>query len=110
MIYTPDVCIQGDYNFYPETQDGLINAYSRRKQIMKVISKLRFMTRASEYAHFKHPERMPHWLQNVKWEDDFTIPGKRIKWQRLKLFQPKVGEFSVSILKRTFEKSARVKG
>lgn len=108
MIYTPDVCIKGDYNFYPETQQGLVEAYSRRKDLMKMISKLRFMTRASEYAHFKNPDRMPHWLKNVTWEDDFKIPGKRIKWQRLKLFQPKVGEFSVSILKRTFEKSARV--
>lgn len=108
MIYTPDIMIEGDYQFYPETQDGLVNAYTYRKDLMKVISKLRFMTRASEYAHYKNPERMPAWFKNVKWEEDFTMPGKRIKWQRLKLFQPKVGEHSVSILKRQYTKSARV--
>ena len=66
------------------------------------------MTRASEFAHFKNPERLPGWLKNVKWESDFTIPKKRKKWDRLKLFQTKPGELSVSILKREFMKSATV--
>ncbi len=108
MIYTPKTFIKGDYHFYPETQKGLLAAYGDRKELMRVISKLRFMTRASEYAHFQSPDRMPAWFKNVKWEDDFVIPGKKNKWQRLKLFQPAVGEQSVSILKRTFMKSARV--
>ncbi|MCK5600565.1 hypothetical protein KAR91_01780, partial [Candidatus Pacearchaeota archaeon] len=69
---------------------------------------LRFMTRASEYAHYRNSDRMPAWLKNVAWEEDFVEPGKRTKWERLKLFQPKVGEQSVSILKRTFVKSATV--
>ena len=108
MIYTPKTFIEGDYEFYPETQKGLTTAYGDRKALMKVISRLRFMTRASEYAHYKNPDRMPAWFKNVKWEEDFSIPGKRIKWQRLKLFQPKVGEQSISILKRQYQKSARV--
>lgn len=108
MIYTPEVLLQGDYEFYPETQEGLIRAYADRKGLNAIISRLRFMTRASEYAHYKNPDRMPAWFKNVKWEEDFTIPGKRIKWQRLKLFQPAVGEHSVSILKRQYQKSARV--
>ncbi len=108
MIYTPETFITGSYHIYPETQKGLVAAYNDRKDLMKVITKLRFMTRASEYAHYTNPDRMPAWFKNVKWEDDFVMPGKKIKWQRLKLFQPKVGEHSVSILKRTYTKSARV--
>jgi len=108
MVYTPDTFRSGTYHIYPETQKGLVAAYTDRKELMKVNSKLRFMTRASEYAHYINPERMPSWFKNVKWEEDFVMPGKRIKWQRLKLFQPAVGEHSVSILKRTYIKSARV--
>ena len=48
---------------------------------------------------------MPHWLENVKWENDYVVPGKRIKWERLVLFQPGVGKRSVSIRKRNYEKS-----
>jgi hypothetical protein len=107
-IFAPDSVFVGDYSFYPETQKGMLDAYNGRKAIMKAISKLRFMTRASEYAHFKNPDRMPAWLKNVKWEDGFVEPGKRTKWERLKLFQPAVGEQSVSILKRTYTKAATV--
>lgn len=107
-IHMPETFIEGDYTFYPELQAGLLDAYNSRKELNKVISSLRFMTRASEYAHYKNPDRMPHWFKNVEWEKDFVEPGKRMKWERLKLFQPKVGERSVSILKRTFTKSATV--
>ncbi len=108
MIYVPDSNITGEYKPLEEKSGALHDAYVKRKSYTTTIAKLRFMTRASEYAHYMNQDRMPAWLKNVKWEDDFTIPGKRIKWQRLKLFQPKVGEHSVSILKRTFTKKARV--
>ena len=107
-IYIPKTFIEGDYSFYKESTEDLYKAYITRKEFNKATSALRFMTRASEYAHFKNPDIMPYWLKNVAWEEDFVEPGKRTKWQRLKLFQPKVGEQSISILKRTFEKSARV--
>jgi hypothetical protein len=111
MIFIPDTEIKEDYDFYPTDQEGLVNAYNRRKRLLYgVIPSLRFMTRASEFAHYKHPDRFPAWMRGTKWEEDFTIPGKRIKWQRLKLFQPKVGTQSISILKRSFEKSATVSG
>jgi hypothetical protein len=107
-IYMPASQIQGDYEFIPSTQEALVNAYNKVKEYRKAISKLRFMTRASEFAHYNNPDRFPAWIKNANWEADFVEPGKRTKWQRLKIVQPKVGERSVSLLKRTFEKSATV--
>jgi len=108
MVYIPEQKYSGEYPKYPDTQEGLLAAYQKRKALNNVISRLRFMTRASEYAHYTNSERMPAWIKNVQWEDGFKMPRKRIEWQRLKLFQDKVGEHSISILKRTFTKKARV--
>lgn len=109
MIYIPETKIIGDYPEVEFNQTNLIDCYNKRKQyVYGVIPALRFMTRASEYAHYMNPERFPAWIKNVKWESDFVIPGKRKKWDRLKLFQDAVGEFSVSILKRRYQKSATV--
>jgi len=107
-IFIPSSKIKGEYQKCEETTDALVNAYNRRKELNAIVKKLRFMTRASEYAHYKNPERMPSWIKGVSWETGFKEPGKRIQWERLKLFQDKVGEFSISILKRSFEKSATV--
>lgn len=109
-IYIPETHIYGDYEFVDMTQEALVKAYNTSKSYTySIIPKLRFMTRASEYAHYKNPDRMPAWIQNVNWESGFKIPPRgRTQWDRLKLFQPKVGEHSVSILKRSFEKSATV--
>lgn len=107
-IHIPDAETKNDYPTVEYNQENLISIYKLRKEYNKAISALRFMTRATEFAHNQHPERFPSWIKNVDWESDFTIPGKRIKWNRLKLFQTKPGEFSVSILKRNYEKSATV--
>jgi len=107
-VYIPKTFIEGEYTSYDYTTEDLVNAYTLRKAYNKVISSLRFMTRASEYAHSFNPDRMPYWMKNVVWEKDFVEPGKRTKWDRLKLFQPAVGQQSVSILKRMYEKSAQV--
>lgn len=73
-----------------------------------IIPKLSFSTRITEYAFYKHGmknaggEKMPTWLSGgTKWERDFKLPKKKIKWDRLKLMQPNVGELSVGIRKRT---------
>jgi hypothetical protein len=108
-IYMPASQIQGDYELLQETEEALICAYNTVSEYRKAISKLRFMTRASEFAHYKNPNNFPSWLKHVEWENDFIEPGKRTKWQRLKIVQPKVGEHSVSILKRSFEKSVSVR-
>ncbi len=109
-IYIPETQISGDYNFIKETQKELVSAYKTRNYyVYTLVPALRFMTRASEYAHYKHPDRFPSWLKNVKWEPGFKIPPRgRTEYERLKLFQPKVGEHSVSILKRCYTKSATV--
>ena len=91
-------------------QKNLVEITDRRKYFLyKVIPKLRFMTRATELAFYKYGNNnmFPSWLGNVKWES-YTIPGKRIKWDRLVLFQPGVGERAISIRKREFEKSEMV--
>jgi len=109
-VYMPDTQFSGQYPMLEETQDMLVSAYKTRKFFTYIaIPKLRFMTRASEYAHYKAPDRMPAWIKNVSWEDGFKIPPRgRTEYQRLKLFQDKVGEHSISLLRRTYEKKARV--
>ncbi len=91
-----------------DTQDGLVEAYETRKKYQSYIKALRFMTRATEYAHSKAPSNFPAWIKGAKWEADFKIPGGRTKWERLKLFQDEVGEHSISLLRRWYEKSAKV--
>lgn len=109
VIYIPKSQISGDYIDIEHNQKNLVDSYRTRTSfIYNILPSLRFMTRASEFAHFKNSDRMPAWLKNVKWESDFVMPGKRIKWDRLKLFQAKVGEHSISILKREYEKSTTV--
>jgi len=109
-IYIPETHIAGDYAMVETSQEGLVSSYkTRNSYVYGLIPTLGFMTRASEYAHYKHPDRMPAWLKNINWEAGFKIPPRgKTEWDRLKLFQPKVGEHSVSILKRTYEKSATV--
>lgn len=109
-VFIPEAKYKGTYPFVPETQEALVSVYNTRKDfVYKALPQLRFMTRASEYAHFKNPDRFPAWMKNVKWEDGFKIPPRgRALYQRLKLFQDQVGEHSVSLLKRTYQKSATV--
>jgi hypothetical protein len=107
-IYIPSTQTEGAYPTYEDGQENLIRCYNLRKDYYKIIEKLRFMTRATEYAHYEKPALMPAWLKNVNWESGFREPKKRTDWQRLKLFQPKVGEYSISILKRSYAKSTTV--
>ena len=108
-IFIPDVSITGTYTSLPETQTALVEAYRKRKEMTyKILPKLRFMTRASEFAHFQNPDRFPAWIKNVSWENNFKLPKGRTLYQRLKLFQDKVGQQSISLIKRVYEKSATV--
>jgi len=93
------------FSIYEHNQENLIKLSNlRRYYIYNLIPKLRFATRATELSYYKSQQNMPSWLENVKWEKDYVIPGKRIKWERLVLFQPGVGERAVSIRKRNYEK------
>lgn len=108
-VYIPDAEFSGEFPTLNNTQKNLVMAHEYRNQLLfKDIPKLRFMARATEYSHYIAQDRFPAWMQNVKWEDGFSVPGGRIKWERCKLFQTKPGEFSVSLLRRTYEKSSQV--
>lgn len=107
-VFVPESCIIGEYEKYPLGMAELALAYQKRKALNRAIGRLRFMTRATEMAHFQNPAALPSWLQGVTWEDGFKKPGGRTTWKRLKLYQPAVGEYSVSILKREYEKSQTV--
>jgi hypothetical protein len=107
-IHIPEAQYKGDYPIIDKTQHALVDAYRIRKRYMKMITSLRFSCRAAEYAHYKAPDRLPAWIRNESWEEGFKIPGGKIAWQRLKLFQPVVGQHAVSILKRETTKAKQV--
>jgi len=108
-VYIPDVEFVGSFPVMKNTQEDLLDAYDHRKKLLYgTIPRLRFMTRATEYAHYIAQNRFPAWIKNAEWESGFVIPGKRTKWDRLKLFQTKPGEMAVSLLKRTYDKSTQV--
>jgi len=107
-VYIPTSQFKNNFKVLENSQENLISAYRKRRQLNKSLERLRFMTRATEYAHFQAPNNLPGWMKNVKWEPDFKIPGGRIKWDRMKLFQANVGEYSVSIIKRQYQKSTTV--
>jgi len=98
----------GEYKVPKANQKNMMELYNRQKRYGKILSNLRFMIRATEFSHYSNPENFPAWLKNTKWEPNYVEKGKRIKWQRLVLFQPGVGETAWSILKRTYEKSTEV--
>ena len=92
-----------------KNQANLVKLYKlRNSYIYSIIPKLRFMTRATELAHFKSPDLFPFWLENTEWESDYKLKGKKKVWDRLVLFQPKPFQQGVSIRKREYEKSERV--
>lgn len=77
-----------------------------------IIPILNFSARITEYAFYKYGqkieggEKMPAWLSGgTEWERNFKFPKKRVEWDRLKLLQPGVGEYSVAIRKRLKTKS-----
>lgn len=99
------------YENYEFTQENLIKLTDKRKYLFDtVLPHLRFHTRITEFAFYKYgrDKELPSWMENITWEKDFVPKGKRTKWDRLVLFQPKVGEFGVSIRKRLYEKSETV--
>ena len=108
-IFIPEIGLSGTWPSLEQNQKSLVETYQKRKRLSHFKDSLMFMTRATEYAHYKNPDRMPHWIQNVEWEDGFKESSRsRTEWQRLKLFQPEVGKHAVSIIKRTYDKAARV--
>jgi hypothetical protein len=98
-----------DFIEYDFNSNNLLKVDRLWKKYGKDVAKLQFMTRATEYAHFKHHDRFPGWVKNTKWESGYKLKRKRIQWDRLVLFQPGVGEQAVAIRKRSFQKAERVR-
>lgn len=98
-----------EYRSYRATQGNLISLTEKKKLYRAAVTKLQFMCRATEYAFAQDTTRFPAWIKNAKWETDYKIPGKQIKWNRLVLFQPEErisGQFQkgVSIRYRIYPK------
>ena len=101
--------IEGAYPEIEHNQENLVKFYKLQNSYSRSIAPtIRFMTRITEMAHFKHPKNFPFWVKNAKWESGYKLPKGRIEWERLVLFQPDVGQPTVSLLKRTHEKSTEI--
>lgn len=81
----------------------------RRYWVYNLIPRLNFAIRTVEYAYFKYgQDRIPSWIKNVKWETGYVTKGKHTAWDRMVLFQNKVGEVGISIKKRVYETTQEV--
>lgn len=110
-----DIPDPGDiFQTYEFSQDGLVEVTNKRNFLKNIKSKLSFTTRCTELAFYKHgskkegEEFFPAWISGAKWERDFIQKGKKTKWDRLILFQPKPFEFGVALRKREYEKTGYV--
>jgi hypothetical protein len=102
---------EGEFRGYEDSQENLIEIYTRLRKIRLGQEKLMFSARCIEYAvHSQNRfDSFPTWLENVQWEEDHkTGPRSRTKWRRLKLVQPGVAQKSVAIRYRVKEKSETV--
>ena len=114
-IDIPAPKLETEYADIETTQDGLVGATRKRKRLEKALAKCRFINRSVELAFSqKHPNDVTkaerpqvHWVKGVEWEK-YTAAGKRTEWNRLKIFQPGVGELSVALRYRWWEKTEQV--
>jgi len=95
---------------YEHNVKNLVELTNKRKYFTyKLVPNLNFAIRTVEYAYYKYGrDRIPHWLKNVAWENNYVAPGKRTKWDRVVLFQDQVGQEGVSIKKRVYETTQEV--
>ncbi len=109
-----DVDVPDYEDEYPEVdfnQKTLVYLDRKRRLWNNIIPTLRFPVRVTELAFFKHGindgvERLPSWIGgSSEWERDYKLKGKKIKWNRLSLVQPGVGERAISIRYRIKEKA-----
>jgi len=68
------------------SQEGLVKATKRRSELIYgTMPKLRFIARCAEMAFVKFTKLEVPKKLNEKWEQSYSIPGKRNKWDRIKL-------------------------
>jgi len=99
-----------EYPTFKHNQKNLVELTNKRKYFTySLIPQLNFAVRTVEYAYYKFGNnRIPSWIQNVKWENNFVVPGGKKKWDRIILFQEKVGELGISLKKRIYETTQEV--
>ena len=94
---------------YESTAENLQWLYRERVKFIYILGpKLRFMTRATEYAHYNKPDAFPGWIKGAKWDRGYKQKGKRKLWDRLIICQPINFEIGVALRKRQWSKSTRV--
>lgn len=110
---------KGEYPKTPATIEDLVRITdTRRGMVYGITRKLRFAARSVELAFFRNgftkvnnsargEEILPAWI-DAKWERNYTLPGKRKKFNRLVLFQPAPGQQGVAIRYRIWDKTERV--
>ncbi len=99
----------GTWPEYEQNTDNMVALRDRVDRFNKSVTKLQFMLRCTELSLFKQGDsNLPGWIRNAEWEREYVQPGMRKKWDRLILFQPKVGQVGVSLRKRIWEKTERV--
>jgi hypothetical protein len=98
------------YPTYKHNVKNLVELTNKRKYFTyKVIPDFNFAVRTVEYSYYKFGnDRIPGWISNTPWENNYVVPGKRTKWDRMVLFQDKVGEVGISIKKRIYETTQEV--
>jgi hypothetical protein len=67
-----------------------------------IIPKLRFATRATEFAFMQNSEnglKMPSWIEGTRWDRTFVQPGKKKIWSRMTFAK------GIAVRYRLFEKS-----
>lgn len=100
---------EGEFPVYEANVTNLKKLEKLLKKMRSTKSKLMFMCRAIELAHYQAKNRFPSWIKGAKWEKGYKpTPRAKNEWERLILFQPKVGERGVSILRREFAKTETV--
>lgn len=111
----------GAYPEIPATPTGKLQAHElAKKWSYGVIPSLTFAIRAVELAYFQKgltlldaetgevEERLPHWVEDLTWEKNVVLPGKRIKWNALKIPQDGVGMKPLTLRYRVYPKTERL--
>jgi len=96
------------FQSYESSQENLAKLIDLKKRLTYgIIPKLRFMTRASELSYYLYGmNNLPSWLKDYKWED-YTVPGKRIHWDRLVLCDENEG-IPIALRRRLYTKTETV--
>jgi hypothetical protein len=96
----------GQYAQVAYSQESLAALSERLSMYRNVLTRLQFMTRATELAFYRHGDAtLPGWIKNAQWESHKVA---KTTWARLILFQPRVGDLGVSIRTRAFKKTERI--